>query len=171
MRRFAALTLALILLLGSCASPEPQEEQAAETVPVQPETEETELMPALPKDLSFGGKDFNLLSSYYNDYCKITREEVTGEVLNDAIYDMEVRTEDRLNVSVVEDQRYYSEAITMSEALVAAGDETYAAMNQLDRFSIDMMVKGYLRPLEDAEHIDLTAPWWHPNVTKEMTLG
>ncbi len=172
MRRLAALTLALLLLLGSCGAPEPEkEEAAAEVVPVQQETEETEVKPALPDELNFGGKEFNLLSSYYNDYCKITREEVTGEVLNDAIYDMEVRTEDRLDVSIVEDQRYYSEAITMSEALVAAGDETYAAMNQLDRFSIDMMVKGYLRPLEDAEHIDLSAPWWHPNVTKEMTLG
>ncbi|MBR4960217.1 MAG: hypothetical protein IKY52_04910, partial [Clostridia bacterium] len=47
----------------------------------------------------------------------------------------------------------------------------YGAMNQLDRFSIDMMVKGYLRPLEDAGYLDFTAPWWHPEVTREMSLG
>ena len=49
MRRLAALTLALLLLLGSCGAPEPEkEEAAAEVVPVQQETEETdvELPPA-----------------------------------------------------------------------------------------------------------------------------
>ena len=36
MRRLAALTLALLLLLGSCGAPEPEkEEAAAEVVPVQ----------------------------------------------------------------------------------------------------------------------------------------
>ena len=69
MRRIAALTLALLLLLGSCGAPEPEkEEAAAEVVPVQQETEETEVKPALPDELNFGGKEFNLLSSYYNDY-------------------------------------------------------------------------------------------------------
>ncbi|MBQ4606156.1 MAG: hypothetical protein IJB15_05590 [Clostridia bacterium] len=171
MKRIPALTLALLMLLSSCGSTVEVEETAADTAPVQTEPVETEQTPLLPEDLTFDGRDFHLLSSYYNDYCKITKEEATGEVLNDAIYDMEIRTEERLDVNFIEDQREYMEAIRMSESLVAAGDNTYAGMNQLDRFSIDLMVKGYLRPLEDAEHLDLTAPWWHPDVTEEMSLG
>ena len=171
MKRIPALTLALLMLLTSCGGTAEVEETTADTAPAQTETVETERIPALPEDLTFDGTDFNLLSSYYNDYCKITKEEATGEVLNDAIYDMEIRTEERLGVNILEDQREYNEAIRLSESLVAAGDDTYAAMNQLDRFSIDLMVKGYLRPLEDAEHLDLTAPWWHPDVTEEMSLG
>ncbi|MBQ8401139.1 MAG: hypothetical protein IJX14_04325, partial [Clostridia bacterium] len=171
MKRISALTLVPVLLLTSCGGTVEVEETAADTVPVQTEAVETERIPALPEELTFDGADFNLLSSYYNDYCKITREEATGEVLNDAIYDMEIRTEERLGVNIIEDQREYNEAIRLSESLVAAGDDTYAAMNQLDRFSIDMMVKGYLRPLEDAAHLDLTASWWHPDVTEEMSLG
>ena len=171
MKRIPSLTLAMLLLLTSCGGTAETEETAADTAPAQTETVETERKPALPEDLTYDGIDFNLLSSYYNDYCKITKEEATGEVLNDAIYDMEIRTEERLGVNILEDQREYNEAIRLSESLVAAGDNTYAAMNQLDRFSIDLMVKGYLRPVEDAEHIDLTAPWWHPDVTEEMSLG
>ncbi len=171
MKRNLTLTLVLLLLLTSCgggASTETtaETETAAQTV-AETETERT---PDLPADLDFGGVDFNLLSSYYNDYCKITKEEANGEVLNDAIYDMEIRTEERLNVNILEDQQEYNAAIQMANALVAAGDDTYAAMNQLDRFSIDMMVQGKLRPLEDAAHLDLTAPWWHPEVTREMSL-
>ncbi len=171
MKRIPALTLALLLLLTSCGGTAEVEETAAADTALQTETVETEQTPTLPEDLTFDGADFNLLSSYYNNYWKITREEATGEVLNDAIYDMEIRTEERLNVNIIEDQREFGEAIRMSESLVAAGDDTYAGMNQLDRFSIDLMAKGYLRPLEDAEHLDLTAPWWHPDVTEEMSLG
>ncbi len=171
MKRTLALTLVMLMLLASCGGAEQPVETTAETEAVQTEAAETEITPDLPEDLTFGGQDFNLLTSYYNDYCKITKEEATGEVLNDAIYDMEIRTEERLDVNFIEDQREYMEAIRMSESLVAAGDNTYAGMNQLDRFSIDLMVKGYLRPLEDAEHLDLTAPWWHPGVTEEMSLS
>jgi len=170
MKKHLTIALALLLLLTSCGSTVEVEETPAATDTAETEPVETELKPALPEDLTFGGKDFNLLTSYYNDYCKITKEEATGEVLNDAIYDMEIRTEERLDVNIIEDQREYLEAITLANSLVAAGDNTYAAMNQLDRFSIDMMVKGYLRPLEDAEYLDFTAPWWHPEVTKEMSL-
>ena len=127
MKRIPALTLAL-LLLTSCGGTAEVEETAADTASVQTETVETERTPALPEELTFDGTDFHLLTSYYNDYCKITKEEATGEVLNDAIYDMEIRTEEQLGVNILEDQREYSEAIRLSESLVAAGDDTYAAI-------------------------------------------
>ncbi len=171
MKRSLILAIALALLLSSCGGTASTETTADTETAAQTITEtETERMPELPADLDFGGVDFNLLSSYYNDYCKITKEEATGEVLNDAIYDMEVLTEERLNVNFIEDQQEYNAAIQMANSLVAAGDNTYAGMNQLDRFSIDMMVQGSLRPLEDATYLDLTAPWWHPEVTSEMSL-
>ena len=99
MKRIPSLTLALLLFLTSCGGTAEVEETAADTTPAQTETVETERTPALPEDLTFDGTDFNLLSSYYNDYCKITKEEATGEVLNDAIYDMEIRTEERISIS------------------------------------------------------------------------
>lgn len=171
MKKPITIVLALMLLLTSCGGTAEVKETAAADTALQTETVETEQTPTLPEDLTFGGADFNLLSSYYNDYCKITKEEATGEVLNDAIYDMEIRTEERLDINIIEDQQEYANAIKTCTAMVAAGDNTYAAMNQLDRFSIDAMVNGELRPLEDAEHLDLTAPWWHPDVTEEMSLG
>ena len=153
-KQMTALLLAL-LLLTSCGSTTEETTNAAKTTDptAQTETVETEKRPALPEDLTFDGRTFNLLTSYYNDYCKITKEEANGEVLNDAIYTMEINTEDRLDVEIVEDQQQYNAAITMANAMVAAGDNTYAAMNQLDRFAIDMMVQGSLRPLEDAAYL------------------
>ncbi len=172
-KQMTALLLAL-LLLTSCGSTTVETNNADETtdtVAAQTEIEETEKRPELPEELTYDGLTFNLLTSYYNDYCHITREEANGEVLNDAIYNMEINTEDRLDIEIVEDKQQYHAAITMANAMVAAGDDTYAAMNQLDRFAIDMMVQGSLRPLEEAQYLDLTASWWHPAVTEEMSLG
>lgn len=171
-KQMTALLLAL-LLLTSCGSTTEETTNTAKTTDptVQTEIVETEKRPALPEGLTFDGRTFNLLTSYYNDYCKITKEEANGEVLNDAIYNMEINTEDRLDIEIVEDQQQYNAAITMANAMVAAGDNTYAAMNQLDRFAIDMMVQGSLRPLEDAAYLDLSASWWHPAVTEEMSLA
>lgn len=165
--------LLLALLLTSCGSTTKETTNTDETTDTTAQTEavETEKHPDLPEELTFDGMTFNLLSSYYNDYCHITREEANGEVLNDAIYNMEINTEDRLDIEFVEDKQQYNAAITTANAMVAAGDDTYAAMNQLDRFSIDMMVQGSLRPLEDAQYLDLSASWWHPAVTEEMSLG
>ena len=148
MKKHIIIALALLLLLTSCGGTAEVTETSADTDAVQTEAVETEQTPALPEELTFGGKDFNLLTSYYNDYCKITREEATGEVLNDAIYEMEIRTEERLDVNIIEDQQEYFNAIPTCTAMVAAGDNTYAAMNQLDRFAIDAMVNGELRPLD-----------------------
>ncbi|MBR4959356.1 MAG: hypothetical protein IKY52_00490, partial [Clostridia bacterium] len=118
MKKHITIALALLLLLTSCGSTVEVEETPAATDAVQTEPVETERKPDIPDDLTFGGKDFNLLTSYYNDYCKITKEEATGEVLNDAIYDMEIRTEERLDVNIIEDQREYNEAITLANSLV-----------------------------------------------------
>ncbi len=170
MKKYLLPLLAMLMFLSSCGSATTETTAETESAAQTTVETETERMPALPADLDFGGTDFHLLSSYYNDYCKITKEEATGEVLNDAIYDMEIRTEERLNVNFIEDQQEYNTAISMANSLVAAGDDTYAGMNQLDRFSIDMMVQGSLRPLEDASLLDLSAPWWHPEVTREMSL-
>ena len=71
MKRTLALLLMAALLLASCGSTEQPVETTAETEAVQTEAAETEITPALPEDLTFGGQDFNLLTSYYNDYCKI----------------------------------------------------------------------------------------------------
>ena len=159
MKKNIAILLLCAMLLCACGGQSTTESESTvdtatitETVDTTPP--ETERTPAIPESITFGGRDVTILSGTYNDYCYLFREESTGEVLNDAIRQMQADTEERLDIK-----------------LTASGDASYAVMNQLDRFAIELMIGGYLRPLEEAPLCDLTAPWWNPHIREKLSLG
>ncbi|MCR4906952.1 MAG: hypothetical protein K6A33_12850, partial [Clostridiales bacterium] len=110
-KRFAALLLALILLLASCSERAdlPEEsagesavpgETAAETAAPLTEMEKraqvTDTLPA--KD--FGGMQFRISTKRGTMY-EIDTDEMTGDILNDALYDRNLRIEERFNTEIV----------------------------------------------------------------------
>ncbi len=180
MKNALILFLIAVLLLPLAACGKPADPDADTTAPAvsdtagdtaETEAPETGLAPRLPAGLTFDGRDFTFLTGGYTTYCYVTVEEPVGEILNDAQYDMQLRTEERLKVKIIEDQRGYEEANTIAENTVSAGDAAFAAMNLLDRFSVNMMLENYLLPFGGVEYIDLEAPWWLPAVNKELQIG
>lgn len=166
MKKNIAILLLCAMLLCACGGQSTTESESTvdtatitETVDTTPP--ETERTPAIPESITFGGRDVTILSGTYNDYCYLFREESTGEVLNDAIRQMQADTEERLDIKLTEyGELYVANANELAIKLTASGDASYAVMNQLDRFAIELMIGGYLRPLEEAPLCDLTAPWW-----------
>ena len=177
MKKNIAILLLCAMLLCACGGQSTTESESTvdtatitETVDTTPP--ETEHTPAIPESITFGGRDVTILSGTYNDYCYLFREESTGEVLNDAIRQMQSDTEERLDIKLTEyGELYVTNANDLAIQLTAAGDSTYAIMNQLDRYAIDLMIGGYLRPLEAAPLCDLTAPWWNPHIREKLSLG
>ncbi len=171
-KRTLTLILTMLLLLSSCGGTTdvetiPEAETTAQTVA---ETE-TERMPALPDDLDYGGREYNIVTGYFTDYCYITREESTGEVLNDAIYDMVINTETRLNVDIIEQSEDVGQLPTLITNMTSAGDDTYEVANQLVRFNTTLLLSGILRPFSEAGYVDMTAPWWSPELNKQLEVG
>ncbi len=177
MKKNIAILLLCAMLLCACGGQSTTESESTvdtatitETVDTTPP--ETERTPAIPESITFGGRDVTILSGTYNDYCYLFREESTGEVLNDAIRQMQADTEERLDIKLTEyGELYVANANELAIQLTASGDASYAVMNQLDRFAIELMIGGYLRPLEDAPLCDLTAPWWNPHIREKLSLG
>ena len=177
MKKNIAILLLCAMLLCACGGQSTTESESTvdtatitETVDTTPP--ETERTPAIPESITFGGRDVTILSGTYNDYCYLFREESTGEVLNDAIRQMQADTEERLDIKLTEyGELYVANANDLAIQLTASGDASYAVMNQLDRFAIELMIGGYLRPLEDAPLCDLTAPWWNPHISEKLSLG
>ena len=177
MKKNIAILLLCAMLLCACGGQSTMESESTvdtatitETVDTTPL--ETERTPAIPESITFGGRDVTILSGTYNDYCYLFREESTGEVLNDAIRQMQADTEERLDIKLTEyGELYVTNANDLAIQLTASGDASYAVMNQLDRFAIELMIGGYLRPLEDAPLCDLTAPWWNPHISEKLLLG
>ena len=177
MKKTISILLLCAMLLCACGGQSTTESESTvdtatitETVDTTPP--ETERTPAIPESITFGGRDVTILSGTYNDYCYLFREESTGEVLNDAIRQMQADTEERLDIKLTEyGELYVANANELAIQLTASGDASYAVMNQLDRFAIELMIGGYLRPLEDAPLCDLTAPWWNPHISEKLSLG
>ena len=177
MKKNIAILLLCAMLLCACGGQSTTESESTvdtatitETVDTTPP--ETERTPAIPESITFGGREVRILSGTYNDYCYLFREESTGEVLNDAIRQMQADTEERLDIKLTEyGELYVANANELAIQLTASGDASYAVMNQLDRFAIELMIGGYLRPLEEAPLCDLTAPWWNPHISEKLSLG
>ncbi len=169
----SALFLALSMIAcGNDADSNTVTEAAVSETAAVTETADNSPKPAIPEELNFGGEEFNIITGTFDQYCNMTREESVGEVLNDAIYNMIINTENRLNVDIIE----YADldagaAYSQIQKLAAAGDNTYDAVNQLVRFNVFLLTGGYLQPFTDAPYIDLTAPWWNPKINEQLTVG
>ncbi len=176
MKHLSKSLIALFLLSASLLSCGDAKKPAETTEDVQSDTEaltqgEPEITPDTPDELTFPGRTFTILSGTYNDYCRIGADESDGEVLNDARRTMMNSTAERFNIEVKEEAIDIWGTLATVNNLIASGDETYNILNILDRFAMTALVNGYLRPIDDLEHVDFSKPWWNPEITDQMLIG
>ncbi|HHX53785.1 MAG TPA: hypothetical protein GX704_02640, partial [Clostridiales bacterium] len=163
------IALAAALLFAACGEAAKPADTAAPDTTAE-ETTTAELKSGVPDDVKFEGETFNLLSSDYKEYHWSFVEELNGDVLNDAIFNMVADAENRLGCEIKEERR---DIIGMQKILsqaAASGDTTYDACNYSGRFATYCMLDGSLRPLEDAKYIDLTSEWWNPDISEDMSM-
>ena len=149
---------------------------AAETQETGPATDENGyLCDDLPQ-LDFGGETIHLL--YWSDVenQEFESEELTGEIVNDAIFQRNTNVEDRLNV------RYnwigtpgnggniepYVKKVRESHT---AGDNSYDILASYSRSIASCLVNGFLTNLESAAYLDYEKPWWPDNLLEESTIN
>ena len=171
-RKILSAALLASLLLSGCgeaAKPADTTSAPAETT-AAPETTTAEPVSGVPDDVKFEGESFMLLSADYRDYHWSFVEELNGDVLNDAIFNMKVDAENKLGCEIDESRRNIWDLQKMLSNKAASGDTTYDACNYSGRFATYCMLDGSVRPLEDAAYINLQAPWWNPDVSKDMSM-
>ena len=173
MKKIIAFILVFILSAGAgaCSGGDNDKPAGTNADLTVGETADDTVRPNLPNDLNYDGRVFSLLSSDYNQYHITTVEEMNGDVLNDAIYNMEFAVEGMLNIEIAEDSQDVNTVNNTVAGLVLAGDGTYDAVSQLDRFSVQNMLDGLLCPLDETEYIDLDAVYWNPMMADVLSLG
>ena len=142
-----------------------------ETAVTEAEETETEARSNVPDDVRFDGQTFTLLSANYKEYHWSLVEELNGEVLNDAIFNMAADAEQKLGCEITEVQQDIWEIQKTLQKMTAAGDDTYDAAGYSGRFATFCMLDGSLQPLENAKYIDLTSPWWLPEISKSLSMN
>lgn len=175
------LVLAMLLPLASCASGGNTAETAAETAAVtetETETEETDYTADIPEGTDYAGASFCVLTYplegdlVWNDNDWSARD-LTGEAVNDAVYQRIQQVEELLNVDITDTPASsYSDTTTLTKS-VQSGDNAYQLANLAMKNTFTVMQQGYLAELNQyaaSGTLDLDAPWWDANILSDLSI-
>ena len=153
------LIAAMISACVSCQSPnnENVETQPTDSVKTETETETTSILDELgTKD--FEGRTYTIFENDYTDFhINIPEDTLTGDVINDALYQRDVDIEDRYNITLEYHEDDSSEPFKNS---VLAGDDLYNIVIS-DNMS-GLVNSGVLTNLCALNDLSLDQPWWSP---------
>lgn len=181
----AFLCLCLTAPLLSCGQSEKEPvgiPRDTESVTETTETAETETAYALPEG-EYGGYAFTVLVTGNTesgwDKNDFAAGEVTGELMNDAVYARNVALEDRYNIKLRNEKQYENAGGTKGEGKgyqnimkqVLAGDTAYDAAAIAGYDACTLVLQQYLAELSAMPHVDLTQPWWDQNAVADMRLN
>ena len=173
-----ALILLLAPLLSSCSEKNPESD--AETTPgaqavqagenAAPETEEPSPLELLP-EADFGGAAYHILGDVNSNWwiISLNSEEVTGEIINDTVYERNAFAEERYNVDVTSEET--TAAVSQIEKSVKAGTEDYSVVWERINTLIPAAQSGYLKNLYKVSAFDFEAPWWDGNSVRSLTIN
>ena len=195
LKRTTAVLIALLMLvptLASCSNNTPAETkettaqqetaQTAESTDAsadESETEDERIKPNIPESADFGGDDITILHWYNPAWTETVRqsrdiyaEGITGEAINDAVYNRNVKIEDAYKVKIALQLEQSTDIASMVGQQVTAGDSTYDVVYQVLSAAPALIQKSYFHNLFNVPNIDLEKPWWDQNsISSLSTMG
>lgn len=183
----AALMLTAALSATACGDANPDSgkpgettaPQAADTTPA-PETTESPyddngyLKDDLPDDLNFKEETFHILGWKHGNP-EFDVESLTGDVINDSIYNRNQKIEERLGVNleftIIDGNSaavaQFCNTVTNN---VQANAQAYDAIACYPRSAASLAVNHMLLDLQEVEHLDFEKPWWPKSLLELYTL-
>ena len=143
----------------------------------EPEEELTDLekRQLIPDDLpevKYDGRQFLVLAteSTYGDYAgEIVAEEITGDSCNDAVYNRNIKIEDRFDVkiAVLTDSAPQSQAKTLAQS----GTEDYQLLSFYDYMAYTPITAEALLNWNDAPYQNMDKPWHNSLANDQATIN
>ncbi len=165
-KRIIALLLAALLLgstMTACGGTTEETTPAGETAATETnaeteaETEPEQTFAAFPAQ-DLGGATVRLGDTkQYDIYMYSQREELNGDVLNDAIYNSLRAVEEKLDIKLT--SQLFADPGQLGNAVVA-GDAACEIMTGQDLRMANLALEGYTLDISHMEQIDFDAPWW-----------
>ena len=182
-KRVLVLLLCAAMLLPACGKDTQSEtESTTDTDTVQHiETEPEETTRAtmrdnLPSDLRYNGETV----VYYvrgdeNCIAEFQIEEMTGEVVNDALYQRNIDVSERLNVkletAVGNGWQAYGATIGAIRASIQASDGAYDVIAGWSAQIPSLSLEGLFLDAQTIPYLDLQMPWWNQSCRTELKIG
>ncbi len=149
---------------------------AAEAVE-ETEPADTRLTPDIPTNGDYGGDEIHFLHWYHTDWEKTVRmnrdlvaSELTGEAINDAVYNRNLAIESAYNVKITMENMLLAQIDGAVNKAVTSGDDTFDVVYPRLYEAATMYPKGYFVNLHDVPHIDFTKPWWDAASVDALTV-
>jgi len=136
-----------------------------EIIEKEEEEEEVDILTLVPEQ-DLGGFEIRFLTDIIWDWDfgplhMMHVEEMTGEVVNDAIFRRNAIVESRLNVTISEVVSMNNDAKGMIGRLVRAGDDEFdVVLGESWNIGSQLAQTGLLVNLRDVPGLQLDAPWW-----------
>ena len=176
-----------VLLLSACSTAtdntaaDPAAETPTAAEPSAPEAAETDPPEYVDPGRDYEGATFTTAAiDYYSqgggnwvaqDYCEAYTDEMTGEILNDAIYERNNKVSDTLNVKMATFPltSYGSAGTELRSSLL--GGETSIDLSLMNGSSLPTVLSsGLLQNLLNFDRVDYAHSWWDQTSVEEFTV-
>ena len=187
MKRILLIILAVVLVIPiavSCSEKADTDKEnissettAADAADTTSAEEETELQSLLPADLDFDGEVIKILNCMYfvatDDYI-FNVTELSGDVVNDAVYERNINVQNQLNVEFELINKYLSggdATQNLIRASVLAGDEAFDIIFGIQYDVVPLVVTDMFYNIVDEAYLNFDQPWWASDYIREMSVG
>ena len=148
---------------------------AATTATEPVETNKYEIGDNLPADLDYKGAEIHILSRG-RAWCKdvIDVDDLTGEVINDAVYNRNAAVEDRLNIKIVDHKDSGSddyEIVNLMKVQVPAGSSDYDVVCGATYALLSGVTENLFQNYLEIDHIALDRPYWSQGINEACHVG
>lgn len=171
MKKFGALLLFCVIMIVSCARNDENADVSGNTAAAVVTESITEGVEPLP-GADFEGRKFTML---LYDYMKEEQqsEELTGDVLNDAVYNRNMLIESEYAVKMEFENEPYADYITAVRKSIAASDNAYdlLSFHAVSAASIisENLYTGWKTVPIISENLD--KPWWNKTATENLSVA
>lgn len=171
------MLLAALLLTGSLAACTGSEEQESDTAaPVDtnaPETmdgsEDPRLPSGLPETMDLNGYT---ITFYGRDTDGVYAEEETGDIINDEVFQRNIRLNEQYNFDIREIiPTVISGNSAEIQSVVLAGEDAYQVIIDGPYHFYNYMNSGLLLDLQTMQYQDLSQPWWAWQLNEGLSVN
>ncbi len=164
MKRIASLGFAFLISISAVSCGGTAGEDTTDA-PVSPDFQTTTAPSetAEPTFADFPSQDFGGAvvklgdTKQYDIYRYSIREEMNGDVLNDALYEAHRDVEDKLNITL--EPVLFDDPGQLANA-VLAGEHAADILTGQDLKMANLALEGYMYDITDMDMLDFNAPWW-----------
>lgn len=180
MKRLFSLLFCMIMFLTAISCAESKESDDNNTTALTEETtanpnDRTRSRDSLPGDLDYEGGFVTVYSTSpgtQNNYIQ-GFDELTGDVVEDAVYQRNRKVEDRLNCVIEYYLATHTYDIVASETrkVIQSGDNTYDLIIGGQFGLCQLAAEGMFINSFDNEYLDFDQPWWWSGYMEEISIG